>query len=200
MRLPQRLELLVEEREDPEGLGDAAGLGQEIEQKLQILQSSSSSTEEGMKYENISRVFKQFKTLKNILPSSTRAPRMMVSLTARRARSGRPTYLCAHNKDSPDHQIKLPSYVLVKFTLFPHLKNDSAFSFSISLIHLRCFPSLVSPIKVDCEKVLGGDAGSPRQRRVVLHARGRDERRRRVEEGRVRARAHQFAKSLEDYG
>ena len=38
--LPQRLELLVEEREDPEGLRDAACLGQQIEQKLQILQSS----------------------------------------------------------------------------------------------------------------------------------------------------------------
>ena len=51
----------------------------------------------------------------------------------------------------------------------------------------------MSAIKVDCEKVLGGDAGPPRQRRVVLHARGRDERRRRVEEGRVPARPDQFA-------
>ena len=52
----------------------------------------------------------------------------------------------------------------------------------------------MSAIKVDCEKVLGGDAGPPRQRRVVLHARGRDERRRRVEEGGVPARPDQFAK------
>ena len=37
LRLPQRLELLVEEREDPEGLGDAARLRQQIEQELQIL-------------------------------------------------------------------------------------------------------------------------------------------------------------------
>ena len=37
LRLPQRLELLVEEREDPEGLGDAARLRQQVEQELQIL-------------------------------------------------------------------------------------------------------------------------------------------------------------------
>ena len=37
LRLPQRLELLVEEREDPEGLWDAARLRQQIEQELQIL-------------------------------------------------------------------------------------------------------------------------------------------------------------------
>ena len=51
----------------------------------------------------------------------------------------------------------------------------------------------MSPVEVDCEEVLRGDAGPPRQRRVVLDARGRDERRGCVEEGRVRARAHQFA-------
>ena len=41
LRLPQRLELLVEEREDPEGLGDAARLRQQIEQELQVLWSST---------------------------------------------------------------------------------------------------------------------------------------------------------------
>ena len=70
-----------------------------------------------------------------------------------------------------------------------------SFSF-IHLFLLRCFPSLVSPIEVDCEKVLRGDAGPPRQRRVVLHARGRDERRRRVEEGWVRPHARQFAEKV----
>ena len=59
--------------------------------------------------------------------------------------------------------------------------------------HLLSLLSLVSPVEVDREEVLRGDAGPPRQRRVVLDARGRDERRGRVEEGRVRARAHQFA-------
>ena len=77
------------------------------------------------------------------------------------------------------------------YIIFPHLKNDQAFSFFPSPL---CYcPSLVSPVEVDCEEVLRGDAGPPRQRRVVLDARGRDERRGRVEEGRVRARAHQFA-------
>ena len=55
----------------------------------------------------------------------------------------------------------------------------------------------MSPVEVDREEVLGGDAGPPRQRRVVLDARGRDERRGRVEEGRVRARAHQFAAKVQ---
>ena len=41
LRLPQRLELLVEEREDPEGLGDAARLRQQVEQEFQILWSST---------------------------------------------------------------------------------------------------------------------------------------------------------------
>ena len=55
----------------------------------------------------------------------------------------------------------------------------------------------MSPVEVDCEEVLRGDAGPPRQRRVVLDARGRDERRGCVEEGRVRARAHQFAAKVQ---
>ena len=58
----------------------------------------------------------------------------------------------------------------------------------------------MSPVEVDCEEVLCGDAGPPRQRRVVLDARGRDERRCRVEEGRVRARAHQFAEKFRALG
>ena len=69
MRLPQRLELLVEEREDPEGLGNAAGLGQQIEQKLQILQSST--VEEGMKTSLVS--FNNLKLLKNIALEHARA-------------------------------------------------------------------------------------------------------------------------------
>ena len=92
------------------------------------------------------------------------------------------------------HTTKIPPPTCQVYISISPLEKRFSFLF-FHLSHLRCFPSLVSPIKVDCEKVLGGDAGSPRQRRVVLHARGRDERRRRVEEGRVRARAHQFAKS-----
>ena len=96
--------------------------------------------------------------------------------------------------DSPAYQAP-PCQVYI----ISPLEKRFSFLFFPSLLSLSLMfsfrHSLVSPIKVDCEKVLCGDAGSPRKRIVVLHARGRDERRRRVKEGRVRASAYHFAVS-----